>query len=135
MKISKVISWMVCDSACDCRPVWTTSFKVIGYEVRSKIFKLCKFLSIWKTDYQLESLAHFMPLISFYTPWKNQKTKGFLIFSRGIERDRGMKWVKNRRDIFTIFSLTLLFMISDYLSYIEFIFWKVVNFYERERSK
>ena len=83
-------------------------------------------------DYQLESLAHFMPLISFYTPWKNQKTKGFLIFSGGIERDRGMKWVKNRRDIFTIFSLTLLFMISDYLSYIEFIFWKVVNFYERE---
>ena len=67
-----------------------------------------------------------MPLVSFYTPWKHQKTKGFLMFSRGIERDREMKWVKNRWDIFTVFSLTLLFMISDYLSYItqSYITWK-----------
>ena len=30
-------------------------------------------------------LTHCMLLVSFYTPWK-QKTKGFLIFSGGIER-------------------------------------------------
>ena len=40
------------------------------------------------------SLTHFMRLVSFYTPWKHQKTKGFLMFSGGLERDRGMKWVK-----------------------------------------
>ena len=33
-------------------------------------------------------LAHFMPLVSFYTPRKRQKTKDFLMFSGGIERDQ-----------------------------------------------
>ena len=28
-----------------------------------------------------------MPLVSFYTPWKQQKTSGFLMFSGGIKRD------------------------------------------------
>ena len=26
-------------------------------------------------------LTHFMSLVSFYTPWKHQKTRGFLMFS------------------------------------------------------
>ena len=39
------------------------------------------------------NLTHFMPLVSFCTPWK-QKTWGFIMFSAGIERD-GMKWVKS----------------------------------------
>ena len=29
-----------------------------------------------------------MPLVSFYTPWKHQKTRGFLMFPRGIEKDK-----------------------------------------------
>ena len=29
-----------------------------------------------------------MPLVSFYTPWKYEKTSRFLIFSGGIERDQ-----------------------------------------------
>ena len=32
-------------------------------------------------------LTHFMPQVSFNTPWKHQKTFGFLMFSGGIERD------------------------------------------------
>ena len=32
------------------------------------------------------ALTHFMPMIYFYTPWKHQKTIGFLMFSGGIER-------------------------------------------------
>ena len=32
-------------------------------------------------------LTHFMSLVSFNTPWKHQKTFGFL-FSEGIERDQ-----------------------------------------------
>ena len=43
---------------------------------------------------QFSSLTHFMPLVSFYTPWKHQKTIGFLMFSAGLERDSSMKWVK-----------------------------------------
>ena len=31
-------------------------------------------------------LTHFMPLVSFYTPSKHQKTFGFLMFLGGIER-------------------------------------------------
>ena len=33
-------------------------------------------------------LTHFMPLISFDTPRKHQKTRGFLLFSGVIERDQ-----------------------------------------------
>ena len=34
-----------------------------------------------------------MPLIFFYTPGKHQEATRFVIFSGGIERDRGMKWI------------------------------------------
>ena len=30
-------------------------------------------------------LTHFWPMFSFYTPWKHQKTLGFLVFSGGIK--------------------------------------------------
>ena len=33
-------------------------------------------------------LTHFMPMISFDTPWKHQKTRGFLMFSGSIKRDQ-----------------------------------------------
>ena len=33
-------------------------------------------------------ISHFMPLTSFDTPWKHQKTSGFLMFSGGIKRDQ-----------------------------------------------
>ena len=39
------------------------------------------------TSSQLSVITHFMPLISFDTPWKHQKTSGFLMFSGGIKRD------------------------------------------------
>ena len=43
-------------------------------------------------------LTHFMPLVSFDTPWKHQKTSGFPMFSGGIEsvfrgyRKRPVPW-------------------------------------------
>ena len=33
-------------------------------------------------------LTHFMPLVSFDTPWKHQKTSDFFMFSGGVERDK-----------------------------------------------
>ena len=33
-------------------------------------------------------LAHFMPLFSFYSPWKHEETVSFLMFSEGIEIDQ-----------------------------------------------
>ena len=35
-------------------------------------------------------------MVSFYTPWKYQKTSGFLIFSKGMERE----WKKTSEDAF-----------------------------------
>ena len=34
------------------------------------------------------TLTHFVPLISFDTPRKHQKTSGFLMFSEGIKKDQ-----------------------------------------------
>ena len=35
-------------------------------------------------NYQISwTLNHFMPLVSFYTAWTHQKTRGFLMFSGG----------------------------------------------------
>ena len=34
------------------------------------------------------ALTHFMPLISFDTPWKHQKTSGLQTFSGGIKTDQ-----------------------------------------------
>ena len=40
---------------------------------------------------QEDLLTHFMPLVSFYTPCKHQKIKGFLMFSGNIER---VQWLE-----------------------------------------
>ena len=34
------------------------------------------------------TLTHFMPLVTFYTPQKHHKTRDFLMFLGGIERDQ-----------------------------------------------
>ena len=44
-------------------------------------------LPSWNLE-NLSVLIHFMPLISFDTPEKHPKTRGFLIFSGGIKRDQ-----------------------------------------------
>ena len=36
----------------------------------------------------VSTLAYSMPLVFFHTPWKRQKTSGFLTFSEGIEKDQ-----------------------------------------------
>ena len=44
-------------------------------------------------------ITHIKPLLSFFTPWKHEKTVGFLMSSGGIKRDSDMKWHKaNKRD-------------------------------------
>ena len=40
-----------------------------------------------------EKLTHFQPVFRFYTPWKHEKTGGFLMFSSGIKINIGWKWV------------------------------------------
>ena len=46
------------------------------------------------TNVFIPSLAHFMPLISFYTPWKHHKTRSFLRFSECMGLlTTDIKWV------------------------------------------
>ena len=40
-------------------------------------------------------ISHFMPLISFYNPWKHHKTRSFLKFSGGY-RNRPVLWNRSR---------------------------------------
>ena len=72
------------------------------WEIRSSLlvkntvnsFKCRKILNLtmksvtWNSLLKVDVLTHFMPLVSFYTPSKHQKTSGFLTFSGGIERDQ-----------------------------------------------
>ena len=44
-------------------------------------------MALLLTSSSVSLLTHFMPLVSLYTPWKHQKTSGFLIFLGGIERE------------------------------------------------
>ena len=51
-------------------------------------FELQKFPASCRIELHEWKLTHFMPLISFDTLWKHQKTSGFLMFSAGIKRDQ-----------------------------------------------
>ena len=45
------------------------------------------------------ALTYFTLLVSFYTPWKYGKTRGFPMFSGGIERDQWQEKVFKKFDI------------------------------------
>ena len=46
---------------------------------------------VWVWYWRWFTLTHFSPMPHFYTPWKRQKTIGFLAFSGGIEM---WHWIK-----------------------------------------
>ena len=58
--------------------------------LKLKINELIKAINRLRTEIN-RLLDQIMPLASFYNPWKHQKTRGLIMFSGGIERDRGMK--------------------------------------------
>ena len=39
-------------------------------------------------QYICNHLTDLMPLVYFYTPWKHQKTRGILMSSKGLEKDK-----------------------------------------------
>ena len=52
--------------------------------------------SIWDPFSRLKYITHIMTLVSFYSPWKDQKTYGFLLISGGIKKNSGVKLVKGK---------------------------------------
>ena len=65
----------------------TSIFQWLSESVRKKILQ--------SLPWNITKLKYFIPLISFDTPWKHQKTSGFLIFSEGIKRDSSVKWANS----------------------------------------
>ena len=45
----------------------------------------------WGIELYLELLNNVSPIFNFYTPWKLQKTSGFVMISGGLEMEY---WVK-----------------------------------------
>ena len=70
-------------------------FIVIKVDVDYTVTNLWIFSSPTAFDFiQLSlRLTHFSPVSHFYTPWKPQRTYGFLTFSGGVEIWHGLKWV------------------------------------------
>ena len=80
--------------------------------------------------------THSMLLVSFYTPWKHQKTSGFLMFSRGVEKTSGIKSV-NLNWLFVFFSTNNIFFcfINDICSEInKFYILSLLNFLFYQRN-
>ena len=60
--------------------------------IKKDLIKKYSFLPS-KTMMNANLTTHFSPMFHFYTPWKRQKTKGFLTFLGGIEIEH---WAKIR---------------------------------------
>ena len=61
---------------------------VVSFYTLRKHQKIRFFVIFWKRPVAWNGLTHLMRVISFDTPWKPQKTRGFLMFSGGIKRDQ-----------------------------------------------
>ena len=63
-------------------------YKTIKLEYTKKLISY--FIVLVRNHLQISPLTfnHFSPVSHFYTPWKCQKTFGFLTFSGGIEMER-----------------------------------------------
>ena len=64
------------------------------------IFDLIDWLFHWLFRRLAWYLTHFMLLFFWYTPWKHQKTKGFLIFSGCIESPVGWNGLMTFQKVF-----------------------------------
>ena len=54
-------------------------------------------------DFCIYGITHLVLLASFYTICKDEKSRGFLMFSGGIKkRSRGMKWVNVKSILFIV---------------------------------
>ena len=65
-----------------CRPI--TTFRKTNRSHTIKIYPDNSTVR-GKSWFSFSPLTNFSPTLLYYTPWKRQKTKGFLTYSRGIE--------------------------------------------------
>ena len=83
---------------------------IVNFEHMSRLVLLLLLLTLSRkipvgNILKMKLLIHFMPLVSFYTPWKHQKTKGFLMFSGDVfrgYRKRPVAWNRLRLHFVTL---------------------------------
>ena len=91
------------------------SLQKVSNLIIDKLFERLRSMStlqcqIWKWNQNfIFSLPHFMPLISFYAPWKHQTTFCFLTFLGGIKRVHDLKRV-NSEQIFIFQTILPIFL-------------------------
>ena len=102
---------------------WESTTTKNGYTLLSKVFNFCweitnDFVSITSLNTKNKSLdiktiasiilTHFWAMFPFYTPCKQQKTFGFLVFLGGIKRENWLEvnWYKFDFTIFISKSCT-----------------------------
>ena len=87
------LSWMD-QMKCKLILIYFSQFSMWKWHVQLLFNQNCVvYFSIRNTD-----LKRFMPLVSFYIPWKHQKTSDFLIFSGDIKNSlawNGSRFQKN----------------------------------------
>ena len=88
-----------------CAVLYSSIFRVIVYliNILKKYILQAKNVFCSPPWMHEECLTHFMPLVSFYTPWENQENTDFLMFSEGY-RSRAVGWnhLKNRVSTFIL---------------------------------
>ena len=96
----------ICNALCDLVSfsqfikTWKTRLcsKTYKWEYHYDKFEIYRdFFFILKATKKLfprADITNFSPLFHFYTPWKCQKSFGFLTFSRGLDMYIGLKWAK-----------------------------------------
>ena len=94
-----------------CSNLFTEQRFIYAFEIWVQLNKCTIFNFLYNSVVFLEEeqfffgFTPFMPLASFYTPWKHQKTFDFLIFSGRIERTSGMKQVNPFHNKFSFISM------------------------------
>ena len=61
--------------------------KQLAIIIRKRMFKQQVYIL------SIGNMNPFMPLASFYTPWKHHKTRSLLMFYGGIKETSGVEWV------------------------------------------
>ena len=84
------IKWLV--------SIWWGTLVIIGLNIYTKNSSLYinknynQYAIPLASNYSIK-FTHCKPMFQFYTPWKHQKTRGFLMFPGGIEMKYWLKWV------------------------------------------
>ena len=75
-------------------------------------------------------------MVSSYAPWKHQAIKDFPMFSRGLERECGIKWANGWKNLITVLSnkqkyhnksISMWRLFFSYIAFFTLVVWKELS--------